>query len=122
MSKTPTITTADGSRIWHDPEHYEELCTPFLSIDDANAAMEAFANEVRALRDKFRLRDVVVCVEVTIAHKGRYASCGGMQSMGDNSRVVPMLQRGVVQMTRTIENAVPPWTDGDDSVTDEVPE
>lgn len=105
------IETPDGSRIWHDPDHYESLCEPFASAAVANESVAAFADEVRALRDKYRLRDVVVCVEVTVAHEDSYVSIGGLQAMGDNARVIPMLQRGIMQMARTMDEAVPRWVE-----------
>jgi hypothetical protein len=52
--------------ITKDPDLYRTLSDPFESQGKANAACEAFYADLRALREKHRLRDVYVILEFTV--------------------------------------------------------
>lgn len=43
-----------------DADNYHKLNQPFESADDANAALEAFWEEFYALRNKYKIPDVLV--------------------------------------------------------------
>lgn len=47
-----------------DPEKYKAMSEPFLSHGEASAAIEAFMNDLRALREKHRIAEMVGAVAV----------------------------------------------------------
>lgn len=50
----------------NDPTLYRKLNIPFASIEEANAATEGFADDLRAIREKWKIPDVY-CVARIIA-------------------------------------------------------
>lgn len=62
--KAPVRKAGEGI---HDPALYAEMAVPFATRDEANDALSVFFADLRALRIKHRIADVVAvaCVNVT---------------------------------------------------------
>jgi hypothetical protein len=52
-----------------DPANYRRLSEPFPSMDALNDALVAFSDEVRELRNKHKIRDVIVIVAGSYLNK-----------------------------------------------------
>ncbi len=52
-----------------DPSNYLALCAPFANADEANAALTAFYEDVRAARNKHRIADVLVVTSTNVNYK-----------------------------------------------------
>lgn len=66
-----------------DPELYRRMCEPFDSKAECEEAATAFAGELRALREKHGLADVVCIIQTpvkqadgTVAHMMLTSNCG----------------------------------------------
>lgn len=67
-----------------DPDLYHQLCKPFESAEDAQKALDAFFEEVYALRVKYKLADVSVLVQSSIVGSGPFlwsAHCGSQSEV-----------------------------------------
>lgn len=53
-----------------DPEKFQRLSVPFETLDEAQAASEAFFKELGELREKHRMANVVVVIQNTVAGVG----------------------------------------------------
>jgi len=51
-------------KVIRDEQVYRELSVPFGSVDEANASLEAFCEELYALRVKYRIRDLLYVMRV----------------------------------------------------------
>lgn len=51
------------------PHKYRELCEPFATINDANAAFESFQKELYELRCKHRVRDLVFIAQLAVKYE-----------------------------------------------------
>lgn len=112
-----------------DPAHYRKLCEPFASTEAAGEAVDAFFKEVRALRDKHKIPDVYVMLEVTCLVPDpatpspadrKPLSPGGesgpipvlemrasaCSQMGDNLRTLSMLANFLGQERRNLDEAI----------------
>lgn len=47
----------------HDPKNYREMSKPFNSRVAANEALEAFGNEVQALREKYKVANILLIIK-----------------------------------------------------------
>jgi len=52
-----------------DPDNYRRMSEAFASPAEADAALEAFSEDVRAARQKHRIADVLVAVCVNIKYE-----------------------------------------------------
>ncbi len=50
----------------NDPNHYRMMSDPFADATQANDALAAFFDDVKAARDKHLIADVAVVVQVTV--------------------------------------------------------
>lgn len=53
----------------NDPDNYREMSAPFASPEEADAALRAFADEFYALRNKYRIADILAVVNVSIRYE-----------------------------------------------------
>jgi len=53
----------------NDSVTYRKMCEPFASVEEANAAAQAFGDELYELRVKHRMKDVLFAIESAIAGK-----------------------------------------------------
>lgn len=74
-----------------DPALYRKMAEPFDSETTVRAAFDAFADEVRTLREKYRLRDVVVIVSVAVRQGEEEHDLILQTSNGASDNVLPML-------------------------------
>ncbi len=58
------------SRGIKDPATYRRMSEPLASQEEANKAVEAFFEDLRALREKHHIRDVVCTVQFAYVHEG----------------------------------------------------
>lgn len=49
---------------FRDPALYRQLSVPFPSVDDANASIKAFCDELAELRKKHRIRDLLFTIRI----------------------------------------------------------
>jgi hypothetical protein len=47
-----------------DPKMYRLMSEPFESVDEANKNLEAFCDELYALRVKYRIRDLLYAIQI----------------------------------------------------------
>lgn len=74
----------------NDPALYRRMCEPFASAEEANAALTAFYDELRALREKHRIADVHVTWSVNVVFPdGETPSIGGAH-IGDPAKAESM--------------------------------
>lgn len=52
----------------NDPENYRRMAEPFASPQEANAALDAFFDDVRAARQKHRIADVLTVTMFTVRY------------------------------------------------------
>lgn len=60
-----TTTMSEGI---HDPENYRKMAESFASLEEANAALDAFFADVRAARQKHRIADVLTVTMFTVRY------------------------------------------------------
>ncbi len=77
----------------NDPATYRRLSEPFPSVEEANEALAAFFRDVQAAREKHRIADVVVLVEISNVLDGEEVRGSASSFYGDSARVLPMLAR-----------------------------
>lgn len=65
---TETQKKFDPQAGTENPGLYRELCIPFPSPADAENAINAFTEELYALRAKHRIRDLLIIVNATVAY------------------------------------------------------
>jgi len=53
-----------------DPANYRKLSVPFATKAEADAALEAFDNDLRELRNKHKIPDVTVVTAVSYLEEG----------------------------------------------------
>jgi hypothetical protein len=68
---------------WNDPETYRLVSKPFDSIDEANAAMNAFADDVTQARKKHRIAELVGQCQVTAIVDGEETATGMALRLGN---------------------------------------
>lgn len=71
-----------SSQLIHDPKLYRELSQPFASVEAASEALDKFNSEVRELRSKYRIPDVVILTSVNIDYPDGEASAIGISHHG----------------------------------------
>jgi hypothetical protein len=77
----------------NDPKKYREMSVPFATTEEANAALNAFFEDVKAAREKHRISDVVVLCEISHKIDDEEVRGGAFTSLGDRARVIIMLAR-----------------------------
>lgn len=67
-----------------NPGLYRKMSEPFSGADEANAAVKAFFDDVEAAREKHRIADVVVGVNIKVIYNDGEEGIGGsMMNLGD---------------------------------------
>jgi hypothetical protein len=76
-----------------DAELYEKLSKPFSSEDKAKRNLDGFWNELRAIRKKYKIPNVVVIYEYTYKDEADRVMIGSNYGhCGDSTIVLPLLQ------------------------------
>lgn len=57
----------------HDPKNYRIMSEPFQDNTAANAAIDAFAADLKAIRDKHRIADVYCIIAVNVEDHQTFA-------------------------------------------------
>ena len=86
-----------------NPKLYRELMVPFASMEEANKHIAGFDAEFQALRAKYRMRDVVVCIQIGYVGKDEEELDAALHlTFGDAIKVEAMLAHtlGMVQAQR----------------------
>ena len=73
-----------------DPALYREMSVPHESAESANAAVQAFAEDVAAARKKHRIRDVLVVAQLGVMCGETEKDAATSFSFGDQGRIVEM--------------------------------
>ena len=73
-----------------DPALYREMSVPHESADTANAAVQAFAEDVAAARKKHRIRDVLVVAQLGVTCGETEKDAATSFSFGDQGRIVEL--------------------------------
>lgn len=50
------------AEFFKDPDTYRAMCEPFESSEEANAAINGFNTDLRAIRAKYGMRDVIALI------------------------------------------------------------
>lgn len=79
--------------VTNDPANYRRCSEPFDDIEQANEAISKFFAEVKVAREKHRISDVVVIVEVGHRLDGDEVRGSASSMLGDFNRVLPMVAR-----------------------------
>lgn len=77
----------------NDPSNYRRCAEPFADAEHANEALAAFFADVKAAREKHRIADIAVLVEVSHMLDGEEVRGSASSFHGDSARVLPMLAR-----------------------------
>lgn len=79
------------SRAIKDPATYRRMSEPLASATEAEAATIAFFEELRALREKHHVRDVVAIVQVPYLADGEESMRLTTLTIGSRAEALPML-------------------------------
>lgn len=60
-----------------DSDNYRNLSVPFASSDEANEAISAFQDELYALRNKYRIRDLLFVMQVPVLYRNEAGEIEG---------------------------------------------
>lgn len=74
-----------------DPDLYKRMCEPFSSPEAAQKASDDFFLEVRKLREKFGIPDVMIITRMSVQHDEGAKDTLAIMSCGDSSLRLPML-------------------------------
>lgn len=74
-----------------DPATYRRMSEPLASAAEAEAATIAFFEELRALREKHHVRDVVAIVQVPYLADGEESMSLVTLTIGSRAEALPML-------------------------------
>ena len=77
----------DGNTI-NDPDLYYRMSQPFETEEEARKAFSSFYTDVRAAREKHRIRDVVIVAHTVASGYGVSVSLG---IIGDTGKAADML-------------------------------
>lgn len=77
----------------NDPLNYRRCSEPFPGAAEANEALAAFFADVKAAREKHRISDVVVLVEVSHMLNGEEVRGSASSMLGDFDKVLPIVAR-----------------------------
>ncbi|HKY40667.1 MAG TPA: hypothetical protein VJN18_32250 [Polyangiaceae bacterium] len=77
-----------------NPKLYAQMCKPFESIEEANAALQAFVDEIYELRAKHRIRDVTLLCEIAVDYEGEEREFRITNHFGSELRKLPLLAYG----------------------------
>lgn len=74
----------------HAPDTYREMAEPFADVEGLNKALAGFSEEVRALRAKYRLADVLVVVKDAYVHDDGEIPMMARFNAGNSLNCLPM--------------------------------
>lgn len=75
-----------------DPEKYERLSQPFESADEAQKVAEAFFNAVAALREQYRIPDLVIQFYVNLKEGDKVLRLSGGGGWGNQLNQATMMR------------------------------
>lgn len=89
-----------------DPETYRRMSEPLPSVEEANKAVEAFFADLRALREKHHIRDVLAVVQVVHrSEKGEVEGCTTLR-IGSQAEALHMAAMAYGMMRSEVEQAL----------------
>lgn len=74
----------------HDPATYRKMQEPFGSPETANAALQAFFDDVKAARVKHHIADVLLVINVNVVYPSGEGQALTCSMIGDELRGEPM--------------------------------
>ena len=74
-----------------DPATYRRMSEPLASPEEASKAIEAFFADLRAIREKHHMRDVVAVVQVAYVDNGEEALSTASMVVGSKAEALPLL-------------------------------
>jgi hypothetical protein len=80
---------AEG-KLFKDPKTYREMCVPFESADVAEKAITAFFEEVREVRIKHKMPDVLLVVSLSWMSEGEELPTMALVHNGDSNKAEGM--------------------------------
>lgn len=76
----------------NDPANYRRVSEPFASQEEAQKAIDTFLDdEVAELRNKHRIKDVHICIEVHAITESGEVGMGMAAHLGDPSKALQMV-------------------------------
>ncbi len=81
-----------------NPKLYREMSKPFSSMQEANAALQAFMDELGELRKKHKLPDVYFCVRISYEKDGEELPAMTHGGYGDSLEHESMLAFAIGQV------------------------
>lgn len=73
-----------------DPALYRRMCEPLASMDAAEDAINAFFDDLRALREKHHIRDLVCTTQIAYIDGGDEIVAASHQTIGSKAEAVGM--------------------------------
>lgn len=86
------MSETESGRV-NDPGLYRTLSEPFEDAASCNAGIQAFFDEIDALRVKHRIADICVIVEVAVMADGQETKGTARLNLGSSANVLPMIAR-----------------------------
>ena len=86
-----------------DPMLYRRLSEPHASLVDLDTALDGFSNELRVIREKYKIADVVVVILSNAMDGAEEKQIATMGHHGDPSRTEMMLAWALGQERRQRE-------------------
>ena len=86
MIRTDDLHPNDGEQSMRtdNPKLFREMSEPFNGAEEANVAVQAFCDDVKAAREKHRIANVVVGLSVNVIYENGEEGIGGSSmNMGD---------------------------------------
>lgn len=91
----------------HDPALYRSMSEPFATPTEAADAVEAFHLELRALREKHRIRDVVMVIAISaLDANGEEGQSIAHASIGNSDCVERLLAYALGQERRVRDRLI----------------
>ena len=87
-----------------EPETYKAMSVPHASRQEAEDAVNAFLDEVRAAREKYKIANVVVILETPCLKDGETVWVATMASNGDALMVPALLGYALESQAQTHED------------------
>jgi hypothetical protein len=72
-----------GMNVIKDPKLYRKMSEPFESDEEANAAAKGFFEELRSIREKYGIPDVLAVIKISIEQGESESIAFSIQQIGD---------------------------------------
>lgn len=87
----------------NDPELYRKMSVPFESLEDAQSASNSFFEEVAALREKYKIPDIIAIARFSFMMDGQEAETAMVSTRGDFNLVPHILGQAYKAARRQME-------------------